>query len=180
MVKEKSHEKNILAYAEKLLCSGFHQVWGNRIEDNVFASFTDGELSVTVMETPKRQGGTVRMTVEQGASPVLDSPSGKTVTQPVAVMLGTGCATMQNGAALLFRLRDGRYIIIDGGYTEDARQLYETMQRLAEGREIRIAAWFLTHAHGDHLEAFLAFWQLTAFCGAQRQLVRWPTAAERR
>lgn len=149
------------SYAEKLLCSGFHQVWGNRIEDNVFASFTDGELSVTVMETPKRQRGTVRMTVEQGASPVLDSPSGKTVTQPVAVMLGTGCATMQNGAALLFRLRDGRYIIIDGGYTEDARQLYETMQRLAEGREIRIAAWFLTHAHGDHLEAFLAFWQLT-------------------
>ena len=148
------------SYAEKLLRSGFRQVWENQIEDNVFASFTNGKLSVTVMETPKRQGGMVRITVEPGVPPALDSPAGKAVTQPVAAMLGTGNAAMQNGAALLFRLQDGRYIIIDGGYTEDARQLYETMQRLAAGREIRIAAWLLTHAHSDHLEAFLAFWQL--------------------
>ena len=99
------------------------------------------------------------MAIDDGDAPQLDCGGGEAVSEPILALLGTGCPTMQNGASLLFRLADGRFLVIDGGYTDDVEDLYATMRQLAEGRPLRIAAWVLTHAHGDHLEAFLAFWQ---------------------
>jgi len=147
-------------YAARLRKSGFAPLWENRMDGNTFAAFTKEDLTLTLMDTPALHGGTVRLTVEEGAAPQPDAPAGAAATEPLAVLLGVGCPTMQNGAALLFRLPDGRFLIVDGGYTDDALQLYVTMKQLSEGREVRIAAWILTHAHSDHLQAFLAFWQL--------------------
>lgn len=147
------------SYVQKLLRAGFSQAWENRIDGNSFAAFGREDLSVMLMDTPGLQGGTLRITAEEGELTQLNCAPGAAVTEPLAVMLGVGCPTMQNGAGLLFRLPDGRFIVIDGGYTDDAQQLYVTMRQLAQGREIRIAAWLLTHAHSDHLEAFLAFWR---------------------
>ena len=111
------------------------------------------------MDTPALQGGTVRLAVDDGDVPQTELGCGAAVAQPCLALLGTGCPTMQNGAALLFRLQDGRFLVVDGGYAEDAEQLYATMRRLAGDGPLRIAAWVLTHAHGDHLDAFLTFWQ---------------------
>ena len=147
------------SYARKLTAAGFVRLWENRIDGNTFASFGGKGLTVTVMDTPTLQGGTIRIVVDEGEPPQLDTAAGEAVAEPLAVLPGVGSATKQNGAALIFRLQDGRFIVIDGGYTEDAQQLYHSMKELAPGGTIRIAAWVLTHAHSDHLEAFLAFWQ---------------------
>ena len=146
------------SYAAKLAAAGFDRIGESKIDGNTFGTFSDGHDTLTLMDTPGLQGGTVRLAADDGDAPQLDC-GGEKVTEPLLVQLGTGCPTMQNGASLLFRLADGRFLVIDGGYTEDARQIYATMRQLSEGRTLRIAAWVLTHAHGDHLDAFLAFWR---------------------
>lgn len=146
-------------YFEKLIAAGFICVVQNEIDGNRFATLSDGQQTLTLIDTPTLLGGTVRLVIDDGCAPQLDCGSEDAIAAPVLALLGTGCPTMQNGASLLFRLTDGRFLVIDGGYTDDAKDLYVTMKRLAEGRPLRIAAWVLTHAHSDHLEAFLSFWQ---------------------
>lgn len=63
-----------------------------------------------------------------------------------------------SGFSAVMTLEDGRFIVIDGGYTADADALYNYLadrNRRADG--ITIAAWVLTHDHGDHDGAFKAF-----------------------
>ena len=145
-------------YFRRLVEGGFVCIARQELDANRYATLTNERLTVTLMDTPALEN-TVRLAVDDGGATQTDLGCGAAVAQPCLALLGTGCPTMQNGAALLFRLADGRFLIIDGGYTEDAEQLYATMGRLAGESPLRIAAWVLTHAHGDHLEAFLHFWQ---------------------
>lgn len=90
------------------------------------------------------------------------------------------------GMGYVIRLRDGRFLLIDGGYGvaddgssdrlgiymeseeyrndptkrgfEDADRIYNTMKaQTAEGQEPRVAAWIFTHADIDHVGAFIKF-----------------------
>ena len=145
------------SYAAKLTAAGFAQLRQTQIDTARYATFQNEAFTLTLMDTPALNR-TVRLAIDDGAAPELDGGCGEVSVQPRLVQLGTGCATMQNGASLLFRLADGRLLVIDGGYTDDAEDLHRTMLRLSGGAPLRIAAWVLTHAHGDHMEAFLAFW----------------------
>ena len=63
-----------------------------------------------------------------------------------------------NGLSMVLTLEDGRFIVIDGGYRTDAHGLYNYLNdhnQRADG--ITIAAWVLTHGHGDHIGAFEEF-----------------------
>ncbi|MBR2354564.1 MAG: hypothetical protein IKA76_08700, partial [Clostridia bacterium] len=57
-----------------------------------------------------------------------------------------------NGMCYIITLEDGRYIILDGGYTQDAERLYNFLydNNKREDGEIVIACWFLSHDHDDH------------------------------
>ena len=56
------------------------------------------------------------------------------------------------------RMADGRFIVIDMGYyPEDVDTLYNLLTERAEGRDIRIAAWILTHPHIDHYHGVMPF-----------------------
>lgn len=59
------------------------------------------------------------------------------------------------GMSYIFRLADGSFILIDGGWDTAAiaDALYEKLTVMSEGREIVISAWFFTHAHVDHIGA---------------------------
>lgn len=66
--------------------------------------------------------------------------------------------TSANGESFVVTLRDGRYVIIDGGYGCDAVALYNYLKdnnKRTDG--IKVAAWFLSHAHEDHYGAFAEF-----------------------
>lgn len=50
---------------------------------------------------------------------------------------------------------DGRVLVVDGGYRKDAENLLSYLRRVT-GQEIpHVDAWFMTHAHGDHIDAFI-------------------------
>ena len=51
--------------------------------------------------------------------------------------------------------RDGSISIIDGGTKSDADYLLNLIEKVSGCKKPHISAWFLTHAHSDHINAFL-------------------------
>lgn len=147
-------------YAAKLVSAGYMLRRTNTIDGNIFSTFTNASNTVTLMDTPTLKEGSVRVIIEPtNELPVLNSPLGTVVTTPVVSMLGTGTPTSQNGMCFIYRLSDGRFLVVDGGYPYDDRQIYDTLKVLSGAEEVTIAAWFLTHAHNDHVAAFVSFWE---------------------
>lgn len=146
-------------YAAKLTAAGYTLRRSTQIDNNTFGVFTNNSYTVTLMDTPTVDGGTVRILIENTAVlPTLHSASGTPIVTPSVTMLGCGDSSRQNGMSYLYQLSDGRFIVVDGGYVDDADQLYNAMKALSGDREIVIAAWFLSHAHNDHVAAFVTFW----------------------
>ncbi len=78
----------------------------------------------------------------------------------IPVCSGTGGPGFDEGMGYLIRLSDGRFLIVDGGYPQQifAEKIFLLLkQYAATPNPVRIAAWILTHAHIDHVGAFLEF-----------------------
>jgi len=61
---------------------------------------------------------------------------------------------------MVWQLSDGSFIIVDGGYPEasHARKLYQFMREKAPDPDnITVAAWIITHPHGDHHGGLVQF-----------------------
>ena len=63
-----------------------------------------------------------------------------------------------NGECIIYTLADGSFIVADGGFTQDADHIWEALNELNERKDgkIVIAAWILSHDHGDHFGAIKA------------------------
>ncbi len=140
----------------------------NTIGENRFATFKDGEAVINTYYTPSLKA--IRTTIEplsDTALPVYDSEADfNTVTTPLLTQIGVEDKSQpadetQNGMSYVFRLSDGRFIIYDGGFgysSSDPEKIRLTMKEQAPNpNKIVIAAWIITHAHGDHNAAFYTF-----------------------
>lgn len=58
-----------------------------------------------------------------------------------------------NGMSIIYRLSDGSLLIFDSGSTTVKYMLYKCLKDLSGGGKIKVAAWVMTHAHGDHYGA---------------------------
>lgn len=57
----------------------------------------------------------------------------------------------EHGSSFVIELRNGHFILEDGGTLRDALYLLDYLEELTPGDEIPvIEAWFISHAHGDH------------------------------
>ena len=56
--------------------------------------------------------------------------------------------------SIIITTEDGKVIAIDGGRREDADYFIEDLKEITGQQIPVIDAWFLTHAHNDHLPAF--------------------------
>lgn len=63
------------------------------------------------------------------------------------------------GLCYLIRLGDGRFVILDGGcgFEPDIDRLYAHLSKHTLQERPVIAAWILSHPHGDHYRAFAPF-----------------------
>jgi len=62
----------------------------------------------------------------------------------------------ENGNSFVIQLKNGHFLIHDGGTKNDAPYLLDYLEELTPGNEKPVVeAWFISHAHGDHTGAMI-------------------------
>ena len=139
------------------------------------ASIVDGATNPPLVLTAKDTQITLYPT-EDGVRVMWDStdravkdllvPNDATGTGEV-IMVQVGVArnaTTDNpaiGMCYVYKLSDGRAVILDGGIAGNESVIYQTLQKLDIAKDkhgkYQIAAWILSHGHQDHYGAMLGF-----------------------
>ncbi len=137
----------------------------------VYAYYTQGSKQMRVVVDNVKEY--TKYTTVNGANASYSSED--VVTTPLFAMLDMGGAIVSNGMCLVYRLSDGRFIVVDGGEwnKNDAdnavpAELYNWLCKHADYDEdgdytnntVTIAAWILTHHHTDHIDNAWKFEQL--------------------
>ena len=139
-------------YCADIEAAGFKKDFEREEGDNHFAAFLAENHYVYVYRTGyNEQMRRVIAPIEQYARPDYTEPERDEYDMPYIASI----PQPSSGEGYILHLPDGRFIIFDGGYKDDDR-VYKTLREL-ESKEIVIAAWFISHPHGDHYPAFIDF-----------------------
>lgn len=153
------------AYLSALLAEGFAEYATNDIAGNQFGWYLKGNTQAYVAYYPSKSSFKL-VYGSKGYLPQLSAGSTEQLCTPTVTQLGRKGAdeSSPNGApgmSYVFQLSDGRYIMVDGGpgNTEDEDALLQYLQEHKPQTHEKpvIAAWFITHAHGDHLQLAVNF-----------------------
>ena len=147
-------------YIDDCLAAGFKLIGTVTIEDNTFYTLTDEEYVMYIMDTPALDR--MIITVERKDTQCGSDLTGTHTSSDSSVTLSQ---IGQDGGELygmgyVVRLRDGRFLVFDGGYKDNSasERIYEEMaSQTPEGEDIVIAAWILSHSHNDHCGAYVSF-----------------------
>lgn len=133
--------------------SGYDVYSQTEMNGNLAATFTKGSSLAHIYYHPAKKE--MNLVVSDTAGDTLP-PKAPAVTD------GTAACTVaqihqdaKNGMSYVIQLKDGSYIVYDGGYKNQADKLaaYLKDNYTGEGKPV-IRAWVLTHSHSDHYEAF--------------------------
>ncbi len=153
-------QEGYAAYVKKLESIGYTTYTTNTITENSFTTLTNADYTINVGYYDYEKS--TRIIIEPLVDPIgLKEDNVYTaVTTSQITMLGLEYNDDSNiGLSMLIRLTDGRFIVIDGGYTGRASVegpiMAKTIKEQAagyikDGEKITIAAWIITHPHGDH------------------------------
>ena len=155
------------AYVEEWKSAGYQQILDNKIGKNLYAAFEKDGLSWHVSYTDSTDE--IRVSEDRaGVSLAKFAYDTKGDAQTVVYQYGlyydplnrdnTG-NTINCGMLYVVRLSDNSVVLVDGGHLYQASDeaingllsfLHE-ITGTADGETIRVAAWYITHAHGDHV-----------------------------
>ncbi len=154
------------AYRKALESSGFTLYTSRQVGDNRFATYTTAENTVNAYFNAAAKEARIIIEPLSALPPrAEDTDQSSDKYEPAVRMVGleynySGTETNQIGLMLIFRLPDGRLIVVDGGgyYEKNASLLMQNLREMApDPNNITVAAWVLTHAHGDHTGGFIRF-----------------------
>ncbi|GEM_PF-3396463 len=154
------------AYISKCRSENFFVVYENEIEGNLFTRLIFDDTSIYTYYTPFNNS--VRIISEPVYNMHTDSDTpAKKICEPLMTVIGArfsttnkylNCDAGSGNMGYVFRLEDGRFLIVDGGMElgDYAEKILDTLreQRVVPG-PAKIACWFLSHTHIDHTGAFL-------------------------
>ncbi len=145
-------------YMKLLEDNKFGKYVENELDGSVYTStFTKDNLVVTVNYIEHYNRIFVSASESQKLSPRLiyrdsyvtgNSPGAKTTFSMMEISTqGLGC---------VIQLKNGHFIVVDGGFKDDLDNLIGYLKSLAPaGQKPVIEGWFITHAHLDHVECLL-------------------------
>lgn len=154
------------AYCDAMQAAGYKALFRNTVGKNEFAGFTKDGLHyhVAYLKSAKE----LRVTEDRAGVSVADFAYDTTGdTDTVLYQYGlyydpnnqVTNKTVNCGMLYIVRLSDNSLVLVDGGHLHQASE--EAMEGLIAflheitgtnaGDTIRIAAWYMTHAHGDHV-----------------------------
>ena len=149
-------------YLYSLYKAGFSYYTSNVIGNNFYATFATKSQIVTAfyLDADKE----VRVVVDDRAIFSLQGLESENEYEELGLNSLTVVAIAETGwpggMGYVYELSDGSFFIIDGGYfngstVSSAEWLTKTLQQMAsDPRNIRIAAWYMSHPHEDHMGAY--------------------------
>ena len=149
---------SFITYLQALEADGWQQYSNNIIEGtNLFATYTkDGSSLYCYYISVKNRTFIIRSPYQNLEVREQDNQY-EALCETQLTQVGLSHITWPGGMSYLIRLSDGRFVVIDGGYTEsnylEANHLYDLMTQQNVLDKITIAAWIITHPHKDHLGA---------------------------
>ena len=161
--------KEHAAIVAKLKAQSFEEHFSKANAGLHTAIFSNGEQVISLMRSSAT--GELRVTWEEERYNALaplqqpaEAPKGEATVSQIGVgAYGAFDDDPMIGMLYLVKLADGRALLIDGGMPCEgcADDIYKALEshgiaKDSEGRYL-IAGWIFTHAHGDHIGAFLHF-----------------------
>ena len=153
------------AYVQKLIDAGYKKHTSNIMNGNVFTTLFNSSHTVNVGFYAYYKE--VRAVIEPYTTQSLTALESENVTDTVTTgqitMIGleyvkADGTNVNNGLSILIRLTDGRFIVVDGGFTNNqnhadlmlAQMKAQSADYADKTGGIKVAAWIVTHSHGDH------------------------------
>lgn len=146
------------AYDKTLTDAGWVRYTDNSMGQNLFATYThaDGK-TIHLGYYPTLQSGTLRIiSVPTGYLPPTEAPAYTRVTDTTFTQIKRQGVELNTAAGMsyILQLADGTFVLIDGGpaNSKDEDDLLAYLRSLTpSGQKPVITAWFITHAHPDHM-----------------------------
>ncbi len=193
IIVKKTNEAEFFDYLKKLETLGYTCYNSNEMAGNSFATYNGAEY--TINAGYYKSDDSVRIMIEALVTdPLPNTPQEYTkVTSSQLTLVGIEYADandatgyVSNGLSMLIRLEDGRFIIVDGGFrrracAEKLRSLLieQSKDYVTRNKDITIAAWIITHAHGDHLGTLCSYTSLFAQFKVEKIIVNFMSYNER-
>ncbi len=134
--------------------AGWTKYSENQAANNLFATYQKGNHTVYMYYLPAENRVHVIDMPTGAVLPTTQAADYTKVCEPLFTQVQLSYATASEGMSYLLRLSDGRFIVIDGGDDEpdylESIHLYHLMEEQNALDKITVAAWIVTHAHGDH------------------------------
>ena len=151
-------------YLYSLYEAGFCYYTSNVIGENFYATFATKSQIVNAFYLAADKE--VRVVVDDRAIFSLQGLESENEYEDLGLNSLTVVAIAETGwpggMGYVYELSDGSFFIIDGGYyngstVSSAEWLTKTLQKMAsDPKNIRIAAWYMSHPHEDHVGAYCA------------------------
>ena len=159
-------EADFHTYTKQFADAGYACVLDNTIGANLFRAYTDGKTVWHLSYLPHREE--IRVVEDVCSTPLNEFAYKATGSQKTTVYQyglyydpnnDVTDRTVNCGMFYVVRLSDNSLILVDGGHIYQAsdKTVAHMMDFLHEitgtkdGETITIAAWYITHAHGDHV-----------------------------
>ncbi len=148
------------AYLKKLESAGYKQYVTNEAAGNKFATYTNDKYTLNVGYYDYEKSARLLIEPLAPATGLKDENKYTKITESQITMMGLahdpgwGSGVQNNGLCIVIRLEDGRFVIIDGGFASNGN--YHALANLIKEQSSAytttptIAAWMVTHDHGDH------------------------------
>lgn len=161
----KTNAGEFLNYIDVLKAEGFEVIFENSLEDNIFYELKkDNRLIYGYFTKGDR---TARFIDDTVSCPInefgyeSENTAGSTEIYQYAVKQSERVDGFVTDCGMLYiiKLSDNSLFVVDGGAYEQAtdnaiKNLYQFMKERTGDGPIRIACWFCTHGHADHMALF--------------------------
>lgn len=165
-------------FIDTLTVAGFTEYTSREEDRNHFAVYTKTSEKLFISYFDFREE--IRIVVEASNTPLPPRSEDQTepmITTPFVTQVKLAYCQADCGMTYIIRLSDGRFVVIDGGYDEyeEADRLFDTLHSQNVREKITVAAWIITHPHGDHYLCFMKFWNKYGDrVSLQHLLYNWP------
>lgn len=132
------------------------------LDDSIYtASFVGEKETVTVMYVVNEETAYITSSFNMELSPhLIDKEEYRADILPGRKNILYMLELYEYGNSFVIQLKNGHFIVNDGGTKKDIPYLIDYLEEFApDGEKPVVEAWFITHAHGDHQGALASLAQ---------------------